>query len=141
MLETLTATAIANLAFDAIIQTGAGKLPEAALEKGKRLWRKIRGKVKEEGVTEAELVAVEKNKSSRILEEQVAPFLQVAMRKDPQFAQEIQNIAQQINQELRAVSQALIEQKDFETHDSSVVAGKIEGQEQYIGGTHTHEKK
>ena len=141
MIETLTAAAIAKLAFDTIIQTGAGKLTEAALEKGKQLWQKIRGKVKEEGVTEAVLVEVEKNKSSQILEEKVVPFLQVAMLKDPQFAQEIQNIAQQINQEIREGSQDLIEQKYFETHDSSVVAGKIEGQEQYIGGTHTHEKK
>lgn len=141
MIGTLTAAAITKLAFDAVIQTGAGKLTEAALEKGKQLWQKIRGKVKEEGVTEAVLVDVEKNKSSKILEEQVVPFLQVAMLKDPQFAQEIQNIAQQIYQEIRTTSQDIIEQKDFETHDSSVVAGIIKGQEQYIGGTHTHEKK
>ena len=76
---TLTATAIAKLAFDAVIQTGAGKLTEAAIEKGKQLWQKIRGKVIDEGVTEAVLVEVEKNKSSKILEEQVVPFLQVAM--------------------------------------------------------------
>ena len=101
---TLTATAIAKLAFDAVIQTGAGKLTEAALEKGKQLWQKIRGKVKEEGVTEAVLVEVEKNKSSQILEEKVVPFLHVAMLKDSQFAQEIQNIAQQINQEVQEVS-------------------------------------
>jgi hypothetical protein len=43
---TLTAAAIAKLAFDAAIQTGAGKLTEAAIEKGKQLWQKIRGKVK-----------------------------------------------------------------------------------------------
>ena len=63
------------------------------------------------------------------------------MLKDPQFAHEIQNIAQQINQEIRTTSQNIIEQKDFEAHDSSVVAGIIKGQEQYIGETHTHEKK
>ena len=33
------------------------------------------------------------------------PFLQVAMLKDPQFAQDIQNIAQQINQEIEISSQ------------------------------------
>jgi phenylalanyl-tRNA synthetase alpha subunit len=141
MIETLTAAAIAKLAFDAAIQTGAGKLTEAAIEKGKQLWQKIRGKVKEEGVKETTLVEVENQKSLDVLEQQVVPFLQVAMLKDSQFAQEIQNIAQQINQEIREGSQDLIEQKDFETHDSSVVAGKIEGREQYIGGSHTHEKK
>ncbi len=103
MVETLTAGEIAELAFNAVIQAGVGKLKEVALEKGKQLWQKIRGKVKEEGVTEAVLVEVEKNKSSQILEEQVVPCLQKAMGKDPQFAQEIQNIAQQINQEIEAI--------------------------------------
>lgn len=105
MIETLTAELIAKLAFDGVIQAGAGKLTEAALEKCQQLWQKIRGKVKEEGVTEAVLLEVEKNKSSKILEEKVVPFLQVAMLKDPQFAQEIQHIAQQINQEIEVGSQ------------------------------------
>ena len=138
---TLTATAIAKLAFDAVIQTGAGKLTEAAIEKGKQLWQKIRGKVKEEGVTEAVLVEVEKNKSSKILEEQVVPFLQVAMLKDPQFAQEIQNIAQQINQEINASGQKSIKIGDVQATGSGAAAiGSFEGQAGSIGGTHTHEK-
>ena len=136
MIGTLTAAAIAKLAFDAVIQTGAGKLTEAALEKCKQLWQKIRGKVKEEGVTEALLVDAEKNKSHEILEQQVVPFLQVAMLKDQQFNQEIQNIAQQINQEIQEGSQDIIEQKYFETHDSSAVVGKAEGKTQNFGGTH-----
>jgi len=93
----LTAAAIAKLAFDAVIQTGAGKLTEAAIAKGKQLWQKIRGKVKEEGATETVLAEVEKERSPETLEQQVVPFLQVAMLKDSQFAEEIQNIAQQIN--------------------------------------------
>ncbi len=141
MMETLTAEAIAKLVFDGAIQAGAGKLTEAALAKAQQLWQKIRGKVKEEGVTETTLVAVETQKSLAIFEQQVVPFLQVAMLKDTQFAHEIQHIAQQINQEIRTTSQDIIEQKDFEAHDSSVIAGKIEGQGHYIGGTHTHEKK
>ena len=140
MIETLTAAAIAKIAFDGVIKTSAGKLTEAALEKGKQLWQKIRGKVKEEGVTEAVLVEVEQNKSSQILEEQVVPFLQVSMLKDPQFAQEIQNIAQQFNQEIKTTSQDIIEQKNFETHDSSVVVGKVE-KARDIGVTHVHLEK
>lgn len=120
MIETLTAELIANLAFDTIIQTGAGKLTEAVLEKGKQLWQKIRGKVKEEGVTEAVLVEVEQNKSSQILEEKVVPFLQAAMLKDSQFAQEIQNIAQQINQEIEVGSQDKISM-NATAHDQSTV--------------------
>ena len=127
MIETLTAGALAKLAFDAVIQTGAGKLTEAALEKGKQLWQKIRGKVKEEGATEAALVEVENKKSQEILEQQVVPFLQVAMLKDPQFAQEIQNIAQQFNQEIQEGSKDNI-QVTATSHDQSKqnVFGKFE---------------
>ena len=137
MIETITAAAIAELAFNALIQTGAGNLTKTAIEKGKKLWQKIRGKVKEEGVTEEVLVAVEEQKSQEILEKQIVPFLQVAMLKDSQFAQEIQNIAQQINQEIETTSQDTIEQKNFETHDSSAVVAKVE-KTQSIGGTHFH---
>ena len=135
MIETLTAAAIAKLVFDTVIQTGAGKLTEAGIEKSKQLWQKIRGKVKEEGATEAVLVEVENTKSQEILEKQIVPFLQVAMLKDQQFDQEIQSIAQQINQEFRTDSQDFIEQRNFETHDNSVVVGKVE-KAQTIGGTH-----
>ena len=133
---TLTAAALAKLAFDAVIQTGVGKLTEAALKQGKILWQKIRGKVKEEGVTEAVLVELEQNKSLKILEEQVIPSLREAMLKYPQFAQEIRNIAQPINQEISGAPQDVIEQKDFQTHDNSAVVGKAEGQTQNFGGNH-----
>lgn len=133
---TLTAATLAKLAFDAVIQTGVGKLTEAALKQGKILWQKIRGKVKEEGVTEAVLVELEQNKSLKILEEQVIPSLREAMLKYPQFAQEIRNIAQPINQEISGAPQDVIEQKDFQTHDNSAVVGKAEGQTQNFGGNH-----
>ena len=138
MIETLTADAIAKLAFDEVIQTSVGKLTEAALARGTGLWQKIRGKVKEEGVTEAILVEVENQKSLDILEQQVVPFLQVAMLKDPQFAQALQNIAQQLHQEIKTTSQDIIEQENFETHDSVAVVGKVEAQTPTCGGTHLY---
>ncbi|MDJ0716075.1 MAG: hypothetical protein QNJ54_17905 [Prochloraceae cyanobacterium] len=141
MIETLTAAAIAKLVFDGVIQAGAGKLTEAGLEKGKQLWQKMRGKVKEEGVTEAVLVEVEKNKSSKILEEQIVPFLQVAMLKDPQFAQEIQNIAQQINLEIQQGSKDNIQVSAI-SHDKStqnVVLQPKAKTQTFV--THYHEKK
>lgn len=123
----LTAAAIAKIALDAVIQTGAGKLTEAAIAKGKQLWQKIRGKVKEEGATETVLAEVEKERSSEILEQQVVPFLQVAMLKDSQFAQEIQNIAQQINQEIQEGSKDNI-QMTATSNDQSTLKqiGKID---------------
>ncbi len=109
MIETLTAAAISKLVFDAVIQTSAGKLTEAGLAKAQQLWQKIRGKVKEEGVTETTLVEVENKKSLAFLEEQVVPFLKVAMLKDTEFAHQIQHIAQQINQEIIEGSQDKIQ--------------------------------
>ncbi len=127
MIETLTAGAIAKLAFDGVIQAGAGKLTEAALEKGNQLWQKIRGKVKEEGVKETTLVEVENKKSLDILEQQVVPFLQVAMLKDQQFKQEIQNIAQQINQEIQEGSKDNISMNATARDQSTVKqVGKIQ---------------
>ena len=141
MIETLTAAAIAKLAFDGVIQAGAGKLTEAALAKCQQLWQKIRGKVKEEGVSEAVLVEVENKKSQEILEEKVLPFLQVAMLKDLQFAHEVQHIAQQINQEIEVGSQKNIKIGDVQATGSGAAAiGSFEGQAGSIGGTHTHEK-
>ena len=138
--ELLTAAAIAKLAFEAVIQTGAGKFSEAALNKSRQLWQKIRGKLKEDPTAEAAIAEVEQHQSQEILEQQLVPFLQVAMLKDPQFAQEIQNIAQQINQEIHAGSQDTITM-NVEARDNAAVIGKAEGQTQYFGGTHTQEKK
>lgn len=136
-----TAAEIAELVFNTVIQTVARKPTEAVLTKGTELWRKIRGKVKDEGIAEPVLVELENSKSQEILERQIVPFLQAAMLKDPQFAQEIQNIAQQIKQEIKTTSQDSITQQEFETHDNSVVAGTIKGENQFIAGTHSHEKK
>lgn len=124
---TLTAAAIAKLAFDAFIQTGVGKLTEAALKQAKLLWQKIRGKVKEEGLDEDTLVELENTQSQEILEKQVVPFLQVAMLKDKQFDQEIQSIAQQINQEIQSGSEDNIK-ITATSHDQSKqnIAGKID---------------
>ena len=133
----LTAAAISELVFNTVIQTVTRKPTEAILEKAQKLWLKIRGKVKEEGVTESVLLELENQKSQQILEQQIVPFLQAAMLKDPQFAEEIQNIAKQIKQETQAKSQDSITQQEFETHDSSAVVGKVE-KAKNIGGTHYH---
>ena len=123
----LTAAAIAELVFNTVIQTVARKPTEAILEKGKELWQKIRGKVKEEGVTEDALRELEKQKSQEILKQQIVPFLQVAMLKDPQFAKDIQNIAQQVNQEIEVSGQDNISM-NATAYDQGTVkqVGKIE---------------
>jgi len=74
MLAELAAAEIAKIAFEAVI----GKLTEGAMDKGVELWQ------------------AEQTKSEAMIEQQVVPFLQVEMLKDPNFAQEIQTLAQQI---------------------------------------------
>lgn len=129
MMETLTAAAISKLVFDTAIKTIAGKLTEAGLAKAQQLWQKIRGKVKEEGVTETTLVEVETQQSLPIFEQQVVPFLHRAMLKDTQFAHQIQHIAQQINQEIIEGSQDTIF-LNATAHDNSTVkqVGKIQAE-------------
>ena len=123
----LTAAAIAKLAFDGVIQAGAGKLTDTAINQAKLLWEKIRDKFKEEPSAEKALIETEEQRSPEILEQQVVPFLHVAMVKDPQFAQEIQNIAQEINQEIGANSQDEF-QMEAQGYDQSTVkqVGKIQ---------------
>ncbi len=93
-----TAAKILELVFGKVIETGAGKLTEGALVKGKQLWGKIRDKLKGEPTAEAALVKVE-NGSKADLEE-VVPFLQVEMLKDKPFAEEIQTLAHEFKQEI-----------------------------------------
>ncbi len=127
MMETLTAAAIAQLVFETAIKTSTGKVTEKVLAIAQQLWQKILRKVKEEGVQETTLVAVETQKSFPIFEQQVVPFVHTAMLKDTQFAHEIQHIAQQINQEILEGSQDNI-QITANSHDQSKlnVFGKVE---------------
>ena len=140
MVEAFTAAAIAKLAFDGVIQAGAGNLTETAISKAKLLWQKIREKFKGNPIAEEALRDAEEQRALEILEQEVVPLLQVAMRKDTQFAQEIQNIAQQINQEITSNGQKHITMSDFETHDNSVVIQNLEGQVESLGGTHVQKK-
>ncbi len=141
--EALTAAAIAKLAFDGVIQAGAGNLTETAISKAKLLWPKIREKFKGNPIAEEALRDAESQRSLEILEQEIVPLLQVAMRKDTQFAQEIQNIAQQINQEITSSGQKNITAGDVKATGKATAIGNVnvEGQIEIgsIGGT--HEKK
>ncbi|KAB0241348.1 hypothetical protein EZJ55_12960 [Microcystis aeruginosa EAWAG127a] len=92
MLAELAAAEIAKIAFEAVI----GKLTEGAMDKGVELWQKIKQKLQKEPAAAKVLAAAEQTKSEAMIEQQVVPFLQVEMLKDPDFAQEIQTLAQQI---------------------------------------------
>lgn len=123
MILELTAAEIAKIAFEAVI----GKLTEGALSGGWELWKKITGKLQKEPAVEAVLVEAERTKSEEMIQQRVVPFLQVEMLKDPEFAREIQTLAQQIRQEINTGNQEKISMTAT-AHDNSTVkqVGKIE---------------
>lgn len=127
-LETFAAGKIAEIAFEALIQTSVGKLTEVGITKSRELWGKIRSRLAGEPALTNALAEVENNQNREVLEAEVVPFLQVEMLKDKDFAQEIKVLAQQVNQEFRAGSQDNITMTGT-ANDSSTLkqVGKIEG--------------
>jgi hypothetical protein len=123
MLAELAAAEIAKIAFEAVI----GKLTEGAMDKGVELWQKIKQKLQKEPTAAEVLAAAEQTKSEAMIEQQVVPFLQVEMLKDPNFAQEIQTLAQQIKQVINSGNQENIAM-NATAYDNSTVkqVGKIE---------------
>jgi hypothetical protein len=123
MLAELAAAEIAKIAFEAVI----GKLTEGAMDKGVELWQKIKQKLQKEPTAAKVLAAAEQTKSEAMIEQQVVPFLQVEMLKDPDFAQEIQTLAQQIKQVINSGNQENIA-INATAYDNSTVkqVGKIE---------------
>jgi hypothetical protein len=139
---TLTASAIANLAFQKFIESGAGELAKKfsteAIAKMdtllKRIWFKLRGKPRVEEVK----VAIDQ--SHKITPEQVnqiAAYLQVAMDEDPQFANDIRLLAQEIN------AGKLVDQSHMTQNIYDQAKGwqtKVEGGTAYIGEIHIQGK-
>ncbi|MDB9411438.1 hypothetical protein [Microcystis aeruginosa] len=123
MLAELAAAEIAKIAFEAVI----GKLTEGAMDKGVELWQKIKQKLQKEPTAAQVLAAAEQTKSEAMIEQQVVPFLQVEMLKDPDFAQEIQTLAQQIKQVINSGNQESIAMNATAYDNSTVkMVGKIE---------------
>ena len=123
MLAELAAAEIAKIAFEAVI----GKLTEGAMDKGVELWQKIKQKLQKEPTAAKVLAAAEQTKSEAMIEQQVVPFLQVEMLKDPNFAQEIQTLAQQIKQVINSGNQESIAINATAYDNSTVkIVGKIE---------------
>jgi hypothetical protein len=97
------------------------------MDKGVELWQKIKQKLQKEPTAAEVLAAAEQTKSEAMIEQQVVPFLQVEMLKDPNFAQEIQTLAQQIKQVINSGNQENIAM-NATAYDNSTVkqVGKIE---------------
>ncbi|NEO48547.1 MAG: hypothetical protein F6J94_05175 [Moorea sp. SIO1F2] len=95
----LSATEIATLAFKKFLESGAGELAKhftaAAIAKMDKLRKMVWDKLRNNPKAENALTLVEKGSSSDL--ERVADYLKVVMNEQPEFAKEIQAIAQEIN--------------------------------------------
>ena len=142
-LVSLTAGTIATLAFQKFIEAGAGELAKkyttdaiAKMESLlKRILTKLRGKPRIEEV-KSSLEQTQKITPEQI--NQIAAYLQVAMDEDPQFASEIQLMAQQINAG-RIQDNSSMEQNNYD--DARGWQTKVEGGTAYIGEIHMHGKE
>lgn len=139
---TLTARAIATLAFQKLIDSAVGELAKKfsteAIAKMdtllKRIWAKLRGKPR---VEEVRTTIDQTHKITPEQVNQIAAYLQVAMDEDPQFARDIQMLAQEIN------AGKLIDQSNMVQNNYDQARGwqtKVEGGTAYIGEIHIQGK-
>jgi hypothetical protein len=137
---TITASALATLAFQKFIESGAGELAKkftgAAIVKmdelRQKIWNKLRGK--SPGVDEA-LTQVEQGDRAALAT--IARNLDVVMDENPDFAREVQAIAQEIH------AGKLLDQSSMTMHVSDQARGwqtKVEGGTAYVGEVHVYEK-
>lgn len=141
-LTTLTASAIATLAFQKFIESGAGELAKKfsteALAKMDTLLKRILDKLW--GKPQVEEVKAAIDQTHKIIPEQVnqiAAYLQVAMDEDPQFANDIQMLVQEIN------AGKLIDQSNMTQNNYDQAKGwqtKVEGGTAYIGEIYIQDK-
>ena len=126
----LTAAEIASLAFSGAVQATGGALSQTAIAKCKQLWQKIKEKFQGNKRVEAAIADAEQQKSSKILEEEIIPMLRSAMEEDKNFSQELQNIAQVINQEINSNTgnQTNISVGDANASDDGIAFGNINNQ-------------
>lgn len=104
-LVTLTVGSIAALAFTKFLESSAGEAAKqftpAVLDKidilRQKIWAKLRG------IPEVDALNATVENGGLVSERQVkllTPYLEAAMKKDTAFAQEIRQIASEINQEI-----------------------------------------
>ena len=90
----LTATAIATLAFTKALEKTVEKFTEGALQKMDELRQKIWDRLKGNSKAEKAITAVEQGSKQEI--ERLAVYLQDVMEDDPEFATEVQALAKEI---------------------------------------------
>jgi hypothetical protein len=133
----LTASVIASLAFQEFIKSGAGELAKKftgeAIAKMKDLrdliWNKLRGNPDAETALENAQNGSEEDVSD------LGTYLKAAMKNDPQFAAQIQAIAQEINAG-KIVDNSNMTQNNYD--NAKGWQTKVEGGTAYIGEINFH---
>jgi len=140
---TLTVGSIATLAFQKFLEAGAGKVAEKFTEAAigkmdelrKLIWSKLIGR--DPDLRQA-AQAIEK--SGRITPEQmdkITAHLQIAMKKEPQFAQQVQTLAHEITL-MQIEDNSSMTQTNYGGTNYQVKTG-IDNTN-FFGGTHHHGK-
>ncbi|WP_035990696.1 hypothetical protein [Leptolyngbya sp. KIOST-1] len=140
---TLTASAIAALACQKFLESGAGELGKKFTAEAiakmdlllKRIWSKLSGKPR------IEAVKASLDKTAKITPEQInqiAAYLQVAMDDDPTFARDLQVLAQEINAG-KLLDQSTMTQNNYD--NAKGWQTKVEGGTAYIGDITIHQNQ
>lgn len=135
----LTAGAIATLAFQKFVESGAGELAkkftEAGLKKIDALYQKIRTKLWGKPTAEAALTALEQGNTAE--QDRLIAYLQVAMDDDPDFRQDIQTLVEAINAEI-IHDESSMNQQQNNYGGTNYQTQMRDGNTVFQGGTHHH---
>jgi hypothetical protein len=138
---TITATAIATLAFQKFIEAGAGELAKQftqdAIKKmddlRKLVWSKLIHRDPDLRPTAHAIEQSHKVTAEQL--EEITAHLQIAMKKEPQFAQQVQTIAHEITL-MRIEDNSSMNQTNYGGTNYQVKTGV--DNTNFFGGTHNH---
>jgi hypothetical protein len=116
---TLTVGAIISLILNKVLDTGTGKLTEAGLEKLNQLRQRVQKKFQGNDKVLATLDPA--NAKAEGTEETLKSYLQVSMDTDPNFDQDVRQLAAQIYQEIQVENtQGRNVQQNFEGTNTQI---------------------
>lgn len=143
-METITAATIATLAFQKFVEAGAGELAKQftqdAIKKmddlRKLVWSKL---IHRDPDLRPTAQAIEQNhKVTPEQLEEITAHLQIAMKKEPQFAQQVQTIAHEITL-MRIEDNSSMNQINYGGTNYQVKTAV--DNTNFFGGTHNHGQK
>jgi hypothetical protein len=145
MSDPLTASMIATIAFQAFLESSAGKAAEemtgaavkAAGEKLNALRKKIWQKLKCNPTAEASIKALEEKRGTQADLQKVDSLLQIAMVDDQNFATEVRQLAHEITL-LKIDDDSTMTQVNYGGTNYQTKTGP--NNTNFFGGTHQHGK-